>query len=137
MSAYSLFPNRLVHLADALLNERREAVKSVWVPSVDATETDTSYELVLEIPGVNPADVKVVVRDNVLSISGERGTAAAVEGSKTHIAERLHGAFQRRFTLPKNADGEKVTAEFKNGLLLTSIPKREEVKPRDIEIKVS
>lgn len=137
MSAYSVFPNRLVHLADALLNDRREAMKSVWVPSVDATETDTSYELVLEVPGVNPTDVKVMVRDRVLSISGERGLQPAAEGSKTHIAERVHGAFQRRFTLPKNADGEKVSAEFKNGLLLTSIPKREEVKPREIEIKVS
>jgi HSP20 family protein len=137
MSAYSLFPNRLFNLADALLGERRETATQVWVPSVEATETDGSYLIALELPGVNPTDVKVVVRDNVLTVSGERTAATAAEGSKTHIAERVYGSFQRRFTLPKNADGERVSAEFKNGVLFTSIPKREEVKPREIEVKVA
>lgn len=136
MSAYSLFPNRLFNLADALLGERRENASPVWVPSVEATETDGNYQIALELPGVNPGDVKVVVRDNVLTVSGERTAATPAEGSKTHIAERVYGSFQRRFTLPKNADGERVSAEFKNGVLLTSIPKREEVKPREIEVKV-
>ncbi|MES2709487.1 MAG: Hsp20/alpha crystallin family protein [Verrucomicrobiota bacterium] len=136
MSAYSLFPNRLFNLADAILGERRENVNPVWVPTVDATESDSGYQLSLELPGVNPGDVKVVVRDNVLTISGERTATAPVEGAKTHISERVFGAFQRRFTLPKNADGERVSAEFKNGVLLTSIPKREEVKPKEIEVKV-
>lgn len=138
MSAYSLFPNRLFNLADAFLGERREApVAAVWAPVVDATENDGAYELAVELPGVNPGDVKVAVRDNVLTISGERSAVTPAEGSRTHITERVFGAFQRRFTLPKNADGERVSAEFKNGVLLTSIPKREEVKPREIEVKVA
>ncbi|RYD27266.1 MAG: Hsp20/alpha crystallin family protein [Verrucomicrobiaceae bacterium] len=138
MSTYSLFPNRLFNLADALLGERRDTTSpALWVPAADASEDETSYLVALELPGVNPTDVKVVVRDNVLTISGERTAVTPAEGSKNHISERVFGSFQRRFTLPKNADGGNVTAEFKNGVLLTSIPKREEVKPKEIEIKVA
>jgi HSP20 family protein len=86
---------------------------------------------------VNSTEVKVVVRDGVLTLSGERPVTSAAEGVKTHLSERQTGAFQRRFTLPKDADGERVSAAFKNGLLTVSVPKREEVKPKEIEIQIA
>ena len=133
----SLSVNRLFSLADALLGERSSAPSAGWVPPVDVLETGTAYQLHVELPGVNPAEAKVIVRDNVLTLSGERTATPAAEGTKTHLTERPQGAFQRRFALPKDADGEHVSAAFKNGILTISLPKREEVKPREIEIKLS
>jgi HSP20 family protein len=134
---YGINANRLFSLADALLGERGKAVPQPWHPPVDAVETDGHYEIIAELPGVNSTEVKVVVRDGVLTLSGERPVTSAAEGVKTHLSERQTGAFQRRFTLPKDADGERVSAAFKNGLMTVSVPKREEVKPKEIEIQIA
>jgi HSP20 family protein len=133
---YGLTANRLFNLADALLGDRNGSESTAWVPPVDVVETEHQYELAAELPGVNPSDVKVVVKDNVLTLSGERPALPAAEGSKSHVSERRFGAFQRRFSLPKDADGERVSASFKAGILHIAVPKRDEVKPREIEIKV-
>jgi HSP20 family protein len=133
----SLNVNRLFSLADALLGERPQATATGWAPPVDVVETGAAYELHVDLPGVNAPEVKVIVRDNVLTLSGERTATPPVEGTKSHLTERPSGTFQRRFTLPKDADGERVSAAFKNGVLVISLPKREEVKPKEIEIKLS
>ncbi len=129
--------NRLFNLADALFGPQAGAASYQWSPPVDVRETENHYEVTAELPGVTGSDVKVVVRDGVMTISGQRPAATDAEGVKTRISERRFGAFQRRFALPKDANGESVSAEFKNGLLLISVAKREEVKPREIEIKVA
>lgn len=134
---YGLNANRLFNLADALLGERAVPGNQGWVPPVDAVESGAQYEIIVELPGVNSTDVKVVVQDGVLTLSGERPAVPTAEGVKTHVTERRYGLFQRRFTLPKDADGERVSAAFKNGLLTVSLPKRDEVKPKEIEIRVS
>jgi HSP20 family protein len=134
---YGLNANRLFHLADALLGDRTASDSTSWVPPVDVIETDHHYELAVELPGVNGSEVKVVVRDSVLTLSGERPAIPAAEGTKSHLSERRYGAFQRRFTLPKDADGERVSAEFKAGVLTISVPKREEVKPKEIEVRIA
>lgn len=134
---YGIAANRFFNLADVLFNDRSAAEATAWTPSVDVLESPTQYELHAELPGVTGSEVKVVVRDGVLTLSGERATVAPAEGTKTHLSERRSGAFQRRFALPKDADGERVSAEFKNGILTVAVPKREEVKPREIEVKVS
>lgn len=135
--SFTLRPNRLFNLADALLGERPAPENSPWAPPVDALEQDGHYEIAAELPGVNSNEVKVVVRDGVLTLSGERPAVPNAEGVKTHLSERRSGAFQRRFTLPKDADGERVSASFKNGVLTISVPKRDEVKPREVEIQVA
>ena len=137
MRPYGLNATRLLNLVDALRGEPATAELHEWVPPVDAVETATHYEVTVELPGVESSEVKVMVREGVLTLSGERPAIPAAEGSKTHLTERRYGAFQRRFTLPKNADGERVSAAFKNGLLTISVPKREEVKPKEIEIQVA
>lgn len=134
---YGITNNRLFTLADALFGDRPAADAPSWTPPVDVIESENQYELLVELPGVNGNEVKVVVRENVLSLSGERPAVPLAEGSRSHLSERRHGSFQRRFALPKDANGEQVRAEFRNGLLTVSIPKREEVKPREIEIQVS
>lgn len=133
---YGLTANRLFNLADALLGDRNGSDSAAWVPPVDVLETEHQYELAAELPGVNPSDVKVVVKDNVLTLSGERSALPPAEGSKSHVSERRFGTFQRRFSLPKDADGERVSASFKAGILNIAVPKRDEVKPKEIEIKV-
>jgi len=135
--SYGLNANRLFSLADALLGERAKAETQTWAPPVDASETENRYEITVELPGVNSTDVKVVVRDGVLTLTGERPAVPAAEGVKTHLVERQYGAFQRRFTLPKDADGEGVSAAFRNGLLTITVPKREEVKPKEVEIRTA
>ena len=141
-ASYGVSANRLFSLADALFGDRTTSSatsachEQSWSPAVDISETDTSYLLHAELPGVQGTDVKVVVRENVLTLSGERAPVIVPDGQKVHLAERRTGAFQRRFTLPKDADGERVNAEFKNGLLSISVPKREAEKPKEIEIKL-
>ena len=138
---YGVSANRLFTLADALFGERASTAACPetkgWSPPVDVTETEAHYELRAELPGVNGPDVKVVVRDGVLTLSGERSAIPAVEGTKIHLTERRFGAFERRFRLPKDADGERVSAEFKNGILTIAVPKREEVKPKEIEVRIA
>ena len=103
---------------------------------MDVTEDESSYRIAAELPDVPSSDVKVVVRDGVLTLRGERKSERKTEGTKYHLVERSYGSCQRSFTLPKDANGEKVSAEYKNGVLVVTVPKREEVKPREIEVKV-
>ena len=90
-----------------------------------------------ELPGVNKEDIKVSVHDNVLSITGERKYEKEEKGKKYHRVERAYGSFMRSFTLPEDADGTKVTAEYKDGLLNVRVPKSEKAKPKTIEVKVA
>ena len=135
---YGVSANRLFTLADALFGDRAStsAETQSWSPPVDVTETEANYELRAELPGVNGPEVKVVVRDGILTLSGERPAVPAAEGTKIHLTERRFGPFQRRFGLPKDADGERVSAEFKNGVITIAVPKREEVKPKEIEVRI-
>jgi HSP20 family protein len=134
-SSYTV--NRLFNLADALLAERPAPAAATWLPPVDVLETPTAYELLADLPGVTGSEVKVVVREGVLTLSGERPALPDAEGTTLQLSERRFGAFQRRFALPKDADGEQVSATFNNGVLTISVPKREAAKPREIEVKVA
>ncbi len=133
---FGFLPGRLYNLADALFGESTATPKS-WTPAVNVTEDEHAYRISAELPEVPGNDVKVVVRDGVLTVKGERKAETKTEGTKYHLVERTYGSFQRSFSLPKDANGEKVSAEFKNGVLLITLPKREEVKPREIEVKVN
>lgn len=134
---YGVSANRLFTLADALFGDRSAAAPQGWAPPVDVIETENHYQLSAEVPGVSGNEVKVVVREGVLTLSGERPAIPLAEGSQTHLSERRFGAFQRRFSLPKDADGERVSAEFKNGVLTISVPKRETVVPKEIEVRIA
>lgn len=132
---FGFLPGRFQNLAEALFGDAPAAAKS-WSPAVNVSEDEGAYRISADLPEVPGSDVKVVVRDGVLTLKGERKAETKTEGTKFHLVERSYGSFQRSFTLPKDANGEKVSAEFKNGVLLVTVPKREEVKPREIEVQV-
>src|SRR5438552_9009341 len=107
-----------------------------WAPLVDIVEDENEYLIKAELPEVKKEDVKVTVQDNVLTISGERQYEKEEKGKKYHRVERAYGSFARSFSLPEDADGEKVAAEFKNGVLMVHLPKSEKAKPKSIEVKI-
>jgi HSP20 family protein len=133
---FGVLPNRLFNLAEQLFGDSAPAPK-VWSPAVNVAEDEHAYHISAELPDVTGEDVKVVVREGTLTIKGERKHEAKQEGKKYHLVERAYGSFQRSFSLPKDANGEKVSADFKHGVLNVTVPKREEVKPREIEVKVN
>ena len=107
-----------------------------WAPLVDIVEDDKEYLIKVEVPEVKKDNVKVTVQDDVLTITGERTLEKEETGRKYHRVERAYGRFVRSFTLPEDADGNKVAAEFKDGVLKVHLPKSEKAKPKTIEVKI-
>jgi len=122
---------------DRLLGRSEQQVTSGWVPVVDVRETKNEVVLQAELPGINPDEVEVSVENGVLSITGEKQAEVreGEEGGDFHLVERRYGRFERRFTLPRSVDAEKVSAEFRHGLLTVTLPKAEAAKPRRIAVK--
>ena len=122
----------------ATTGEKKEAISvAEWSPLVDITEDEKEYIVKAEIPEMKKEDIKINVHDEVLSISGERKYEKEEKGKKYHRVERAYGSFVRSFTLPEDADGSKVNAEYKDGVLKLHLPKSEKAKPKTIEIKVA
>lgn len=130
---------RLFGLAPARVsNGGKEALTvAEWAPSVDITEDEKEYVLKADLPEVKKEDVKVSVENGVLSITGERKFEKEEKDKKYHRIERSYGSFLRSFTLPDAADGAKVSAEFKDGVLKVHLPKTEKSKPKTVEVKVT
>ena len=117
---------------------QKEAISvAEWSPLVDITEDEKEYLIKAELPEVKREDVKLTVQDNVLAISGERRYEKEEKNKKYHRVERAYGNFLRSFTLPEDADGSKVSAEYKDGILKVHLPKSEKATPKSIEVKVS
>lgn len=118
--------------------EKKEAISvAEWSPLVDITEDDKEYIVKAEIPDMKKEDIKINVHDDVLSISGDRKYEKEEKGKKYHRVERAYGSFMRSFTLPEDADGSKVNAEYKDGVLKVHLPKSEKAKQKTIEVKVA
>jgi HSP20 family protein len=112
---------------------------SSWEPSVDIYEDDKGYVINAELPNIKKEDVKINIENGYITIQGERSFEKETkkEGRKYHVVERSYGAFSRSFKLPENSDKAKVEAKFENGVLSVTIPKSEESKPKEVEIKIS
>lgn len=108
-----------------------------WSPLVDIMEDDKEYVIKAEIPEMKKEDIKLNVHDDVLTISGERKYEKEEQNKKYHRVERAYGSFMRSFTLPEDADGTRVMAEYKDGLLNVHLPKSEKAKPKSIEVKIA
>ena len=122
----------------ALFAQREgELSTRAWAPAVDIFETENSIVLKAELPGVDPKDVEVRVEDNTLYLKGERKFEKETKEENYHRIERSYGSFARSFVLPNSMDAEKVAAEYQDGLLTLTLPKREEAKPKTIKINVS
>jgi HSP20 family protein len=108
-----------------------------WVPALDAFEDKDKYVVSLEIPGMKKEDINVTVQDGVLTVSGERKVEKSSNEGAVHRSERFYGKFSRSVSLPAAVSADKVGAAYRDGVLTVEIPKAEEAKPRQVEIKVS
>lgn len=111
--------------------------QQLWVPAIDVVEKKDAYVLHVELPGVDATQVDISFEKNVLTISGTKTSTvdATKEGDmRIHAVERMHGAFERSIKLPQFVDGERINADFTNGLLTVTVPKAPAAQPRKINI---
>ena len=118
--------------------EHKEAISvTEWSPLVDISEDEKEYLVKADIPEMKKEEIKINVHDDVLTVSGERKYEKEEKGKKFHRVERAYGSFMRSFTLPENADGSKVNAEYKDGMLKIHLPKTEQTKKKAVEVKIA
>lgn len=120
-------------LVNDIFNDQRTAKTSGFTPRVDLLELETDYKVELSIPGMDKASIKVKQDNDLLTISGER--KAEESNAKRHISEIRRGSFSRSLRLPKNALLGETSAAYTDGILTVNVPKKEETKPRLIEVK--
>jgi len=111
---------------------------SLMTPELDIAETDKAYQLAVDLPGVNSENIDLSTDDDALIIRAERTQHKEDEGVRFHRVERRTGRFERMLTLPADADTDNISAEFRNGVLEITVPRREDVastRGRKIEIK--
>ncbi len=115
--------------------DRDDALRGAWSPSVDISENKENLVLEAELPGMNRDDFELSIENNVITLKGERKFEKKTDDENYHRVERSYGSFVRSFTLPPTVTAAGANAEFKNGVLRVTLPKREETKARKIEIK--
>jgi HSP20 family protein len=106
-----------------------------WTPALDLYQTNDDVVAVVELPGMRKEDIDLSLHDGMLTISGER-KEESTEGDKTARTERFVGKFRRSVSLPTRVDSSKVTATYKDGILTVTLPKAEDVKPKQIQVNV-
>ena len=112
------------------------ALGGSWAPAVDIYEQDGNIVMKAELPGVDPKAVDIRLENNTLTLRGERKLDKEVKEDNYHRVERAYGTFSRSFTLPTVVDQGSIKAEYRDGVLKLTLPKREEAKPRQIQINV-
>jgi len=105
-------------------------------PVVNVEETENDFHILAELPGMDKKDIQISIEDGTLSINGEKKNVKESKDKNYHRVERSYGKFHRSFKLPNGIDLEKIDADYKNGILNISLPKSEEAKPKQIEVKV-
>jgi HSP20 family protein len=113
---------------------REDMVHGGWNPSVDIFEENDNLVLEAELPGMKRDDFELSIENNVITLKGERKFEKKSEGENYHRVERSYGSFTRSFTLPQTVTAEGAKAEFNDGVLRVTLPKREETKARRIEV---
>jgi HSP20 family protein len=108
------------------------------MPTVDIQEEDNRYLIEAELPGISEKDVKLELKNGILELSAEKKEASEEKDTRAWIRrERRELSFRRSLALPEDADGDKIEAQFKDGLLTVELPKRPETAPRQIQVKVA
>lgn len=144
MDPFRLFPD-LNHMMEEPLTMLRPMLPleenywpmKPWTPACDIFETDKELVLKFELPEVRKEHVKVTMENNVLTLRGERRFEEETSHENYHRVERHYGEFMRSFSVPMFVDATMIKAEFKDGLLTVTLPKREEARTKEIEVKVS
>lgn len=126
--------NRLFSKSDPpAAHPNEEMIAPDWCPSVDVTETDEAFEVKAELPELKKEDVRITLKNGVLTLQGERKQESANNGRRMHRVERSYGRFFRSFTVPDTIDGSGVKATFKDGVLHFHLPKIQKVKPIEVQ----
>ncbi|CAD5105912.1 Hsp20/alpha crystallin family protein [Zestomonas carbonaria] len=107
-----------------------------WAPAVDISETPEAYLIKAELAGVKREDIQVKIEGGQLSLRGERRFEKEDKDSKQHRVERFYGSFSRVFSLPEDADEEQIKAEYKDGVLNLTLPKRAEAARRSRDVNI-
>jgi HSP20 family protein len=126
--------NRLFN--ESFRNHPEESALTTWAPAVDIYETPNELVVKADLPDVNEKDIDVRVENNLLTIRGERKFEKSISEENFLRVERTYGAFSRSFSLPNTVNAESIGAEYKNGVLTVTLPKREESKPRQVKVTV-
>lgn len=113
-----------------------EYENAVWMPLTDIKEDKDNYFVMLDLPGISKEDVKVSYNNGQLSVSGERKQEKETKDAKFHRVERAYGRYYRSFTLPLKVKEDSIEAQFKDGQLTITVPKAEEAKPKELDIKI-
>ena len=109
----------------------------LWQPPVDIEEQPDQYTLHLELPGMRLEDIKITIEDNRLVVRGEKSRTVEQKNATYHRLERVYGTFERSFTLSHAVKSEKIEATYRDGVLEVAVPKAEEAKAREIQIKTA
>jgi len=131
------FPGGFRTFQDAvnrMLSEPRS--QRPWTPAVDILETDNELVIKADLPEVDMKDIHVDIEDGTLSLKGERKFESEEKAKGYHRIERSYGSFARYFSLPDTVEPDKVKADYKNGVLTVTLPKKEIAKPRSIKVEV-
>jgi len=112
-------------------------MEEAWLPAVDVSETGDKITVKAEIPGMEAKDIDISMVGDTLVIKGEKKAEKEEKDENYHMVERSYGSFSRSMKLPATVDPDNVDASYKNGVLTIVLPKKEEVKPKPIEIKAT
>ncbi|MHB8609831.1 MAG: Hsp20/alpha crystallin family protein [Candidatus Acidiferrales bacterium] len=126
--------NRL--FGNALEHSGEESNLTSWAPAVDIYETEQELVVKADLPEVDPKELDIRVENNLLTIRGERKFEKKVNEENYLRVERAYGAFSRSFSLANTVNSEAIKADYQNGVLTLTIPKREEAKPKQIKVNV-
>ncbi len=130
--------NEMDRLWDDYFGPGRRALRPLeeaWLPAVDVSETGDKITVKAEIPGMEAKDIEISMVGDTLTLKGEKKAEREEKEENYHMVERSYGSFSRSMKLPAMVDADKVEATYKNGVLTIVLPKKEEVKPKAIEIK--
>ncbi|MGH8004831.1 MAG: Hsp20/alpha crystallin family protein [Limisphaerales bacterium] len=131
------FSREMERLLSEIFNRDVFRQNGEWAPVVDVTETKDEVVVRAEVPGMVKEDLTVTLQDNVLTLRGEKKQEKEEKDASFHRMERGYGSFVRSFTLPTLVQADKVKAAYKDGVLTVTLPKAEEVKPKEISISVN
>ena len=113
----------------------REEDSVVWAPRMDVKETKDTFEISADLPGLKKEDVKISLKDGVLTISGERKHENEKQDQDKYYMERVYGNFSRSFTISSEIKEKEIKANLTDGVLTITLPKAEKAKPKEIEIQ--
>lgn len=131
------FPTGLRLFQDSLSRLFSEPASRPWSPAVDIYETENELVLKADLPEVDPKNVGIQLENGTLTLKGERKFEDQKNGKGFHRIERSYGSFVRAFSLPDTVDGDKVKADYKNGVLTVTLPKKEVAKPKTINVEIA